>query len=25
VLAVSGIGCGFCGSSRSRMAFKAWI
>jgi hypothetical protein len=23
VLAVSGIGCGFCGSSRSRMAFKA--
>jgi hypothetical protein len=25
VLAVSGIGCGFCGSSRSRMAFKAWV
>jgi hypothetical protein len=25
VLAVSGMGCGFCGSSRSRMAFNAWI
>ena len=25
VLAVSGMGCGLCGSSRSRMAFNAWI
>jgi hypothetical protein len=25
VLAVSGIGCSFCGSSRSRMAFNDWI
>jgi hypothetical protein len=25
VLAVSGMDCGFCGSSRSRMAFNAWI
>jgi hypothetical protein len=25
VLAVSGMGCGFCGSSRSRMALNAWI
>jgi hypothetical protein len=25
VLAVSGMGCGLCGSSRSRIAFNAWI
>jgi hypothetical protein len=25
VLAVSGMGCGFCGSSRTRMAFNAWV
>jgi hypothetical protein len=25
VLAVSGMGCAFCGSSRSRMAFNAWV
>jgi hypothetical protein len=25
VLAVSGMDCGFCGSSRSRIAFKAWV
>ena len=25
VPAVSGMGCGFCGSSRSRMALSAWI
>lgn len=23
--AVSGMGCGLCGSSRSRMAFNAWV
>jgi hypothetical protein len=25
VPAVSGMGCGLCGSSRSRMAFNAWV